>query len=341
MQWLSNLFMTSLDWIQVEVTSHCNAECEYCPHTVYAQSWRANHMPLETFKKLAPAFVRTRLVYLQGWGEPLLHPQFFDMLRIARECGCHVGTTTNGMLCDAKTAERMVAGGLSILGFSLAGTDESQDGIRRRAPLKNVLQAIKDVDETKKRLGISVPEVHVAYIWLRSQIEAIKELPALLEGTGVNQVVVSTLDFVPHSDLATEALHARDEAEEEFLHGMISEVVKVGKERGLDIFFRLVAPYREPGFCTENVTRSLFVSAQGLVSPCVFRNVPIYQKNESVHLDLYSPKHLTFGDVSDQSLTSIWRQKDYRAFRRNHAKRKGTKSCGNCSKLFCSEQALD
>ena len=166
---LADLFLPFLNWVQVELTSHCNAECVYCPHAVCKRSWHAGHMPLEAFKKLAPAFRRTRLVYLQGWGEPLLHPQFFEMVRIARECGCQVGTTTNGMLCTGDVPERMVEEGLSTLGFSLAGRDESQDAIRRGTRLQAVLQAMRQVDAAKKRLGSSVPDIHVAYIWLRSQ----------------------------------------------------------------------------------------------------------------------------------------------------------------------------
>ncbi len=94
------------------------------------------------------------------------------------------------MLCTVPMADRMVREGLSIVGFSLAGTDESQDTIRRGTGLQAVLQAMNQLGEAKKRLGSSLPDIHVAYIWLRSQLEAIKQLPGLLEGTGVSQVVV-------------------------------------------------------------------------------------------------------------------------------------------------------
>ncbi len=326
---VANLFLPFLDWIQVEVTSHCNAECGYCPHSVYKQSWQGSHVPIETFERLLPAFRRTRLVYLQGWGEPLLHPRFFDMVRIARGCGCQVGTTTNGMLCTDRVAERMVQDGLSIVGFSLAGTDASQDRIRRGTRLETVLQAIRQVDSAKRRLSASLPEIHAAYIWLRSQLEAVKQLPAILEGTGVRQVVVSTLDFVPHPDLAEEALHARGEKEETFLRDIMSEVVADSRKRGLDIHYRLVARHRPPGICTENVTRSLVVSSQGLVTPCVFRNLPILEEQ--------GPSNRVFGDINSRSFSTIWRQKDYRTFRRNHTNERGADSCGDCSKLFCSE----
>jgi len=288
------------------------------------------------YEKLAHAFDRTSLVYLQGWGEPLLHPQFFEMVRLARQRGCRVGTTTNGMLVEAEMAEQMVREGLSLVAFSLAGTDESQDKIRRHTRLQHVLKAIRLVDETKKSRGASAPEVHVAYLWLRSQIEAVKELPALLEGTGVGHVVVNTLDFVPHPDLATEVIHARDKDEEAFLHSMISEVIEEGKERGLELFFRLVAPYRNPGLCTENVTKSLFVSSLGFVSPCVFKNLPVSQGPGIEDLRNYISTPLKYGDIRERSLAQIWRAKSYRAFRREHANGRGTHVCGDCPKMFCA-----
>jgi MoaA/NifB/PqqE/SkfB family radical SAM enzyme len=336
MKLLSNLITPFLDWIQVEVTSCCNAECVYCPHTVYREFWQESHMPVEAFEKLLPAFRRTSLVYLQGWGEPLLHPRFFEMARIARKCGSEVGTTTNGMLVGEKAAEQMVSEGLSVVGFSLAGTDESQDAIRRGTRLTNVLLAMERLGRAKNRLGSSLPEVHVAYMWLRSQFEAVKRLPALLDGTGVSQVVVSSLDFVPYPDLATEAIQARDEAEEAFLGAMMSEVAEDGRKRGLDIYYRLVTRHRPPGDCTENVTRALFVSSRGLVSPCVFRNVPLGENRGPGGPDLIAPQSIIFGDIGDQSLSGIWRQNDYRAFRWYHAKGMGANWCGTCTKLFCS-----
>ena len=51
---LVSLFAPTFDWIQVEVTSHCNALCIYCPRTVFKESWQDQHLSLETFKRLKP-----------------------------------------------------------------------------------------------------------------------------------------------------------------------------------------------------------------------------------------------------------------------------------------------
>ena len=93
---LTNLFYPRLDWIQVEVTTHCQAACWYCPHTVYRDHWDSRHLDPATWRGILPALKRARLVHLQGWGEPLLHPDFFTLVSQAKAVGCQVGTTTNG-----------------------------------------------------------------------------------------------------------------------------------------------------------------------------------------------------------------------------------------------------
>jgi MoaA/NifB/PqqE/SkfB family radical SAM enzyme len=78
-------------------------------------------MPIELFRKLITAFRKTALVYLQGWGEPFIHPQFIEMLQIVKEADCLVGTTTNGTLLSRETIEKMVSQGLDLIEFPWQG----------------------------------------------------------------------------------------------------------------------------------------------------------------------------------------------------------------------------
>lgn len=337
-EFLSDFFMPSLDWIQVEVTSFCNAACVYCPRTVYQSAWQAQHMPLELFKRLIPAFRKTNLVYLQGWGEPLLHPHFFEMARIAKDCGCLVGTTTNGMLFTDGTAGQVVGQGLTFVAFSLAGTTDDQDEIRRGTRLKEVLSAIRLLDEHKRRHESALPEIHVAYIWLRSQLDRIKDLPTLLEGTGASHVVVTTLDFVPCHALAGEVLRARNAEEENFLRSVAAKVAEEGERCGLKIAFRLVSTRRMPGECTENVAGSCFVSSRGLVSPCVFKNIPVREGGCMGEGDLHPVEGFSYGDLNSRGISRIRAGKVCRNFLNDHASGRFPLSCAGCPKLYTLAQ---
>ncbi len=69
---------------QIEVTSRCNIKCVMCPVTVLVDRWPQRDVGWETFEGIAGAFEHTDWIYLQGWGEPLLHRRIFDMIARAK-----------------------------------------------------------------------------------------------------------------------------------------------------------------------------------------------------------------------------------------------------------------
>ncbi len=321
------------DWLQVEVTSWCNAACIYCPRTVYRQRWRSRHLSLATFQKLIPAFASARMIYLQGWGEPFLHPDFFTMAALAKRAGCRVGTTTNGMLLDAHRMRQLVESGLDLVAFSLAGVDEKNDLVRRGTSLKHVLAAIAALGRIKKELGSATPTIHVAYMLLASGLKDLEKLPARLQGLGISQVVVSTLDFVASRELAGEVLSPAEAGDYEEIRTRLQELVQLGKKRGLDIHFQLKEPGNRRQICPENVPRALVVSADGLVSPCVFTNLPVSGVSYCHEDQEYPYQPLFFGDVNERSIGEIWNQKAYESFRHSFAERKLAAPCRRCAKL--------
>ncbi|MEW6348551.1 MAG: radical SAM protein [Thermodesulfobacteriota bacterium] len=314
-----------LDWIQVEVTTHCNARCTYCPNWVLRGNRHPGHMDIEVFRRLAKSFPWTEMVHLQGWGEPLLHPDFFEMARIAKKASCRIGTTTNGTLCTAEACERLVEVGFDTVAFSLAGTDDRQDEIRGGARIESVLRAIEILHRTKVLRDSRTPAVHIAYLALRSRLQDVVELPRLLEGMGVSQVVISTLDLVPHDGLASETLAPEGPEEEAGFLSVLEHAASEGRKRGVDVHYRLASHTRKIGYCTEHVTNAVVVSADGSVWPCVFANVAVRPTPDA--------PSFRFGNVGDKSLSEIWATGEYRAFRDAHERRNPPDRCLLCPKM--------
>jgi MoaA/NifB/PqqE/SkfB family radical SAM enzyme len=331
---LASLLMARLDWIQVEVTSHCNAACLYCPHTVYREQWAGRHMSLATFRQLLPAFAKSSLVYLQGWGEPFLNPDIFDLIALAKQASCQVGTTTNGMLLDADKIIKLVESGLDLVAFSLAGTDEENDASRRGTSLQKVLEVMAGLKQAKEKLGRSKPAIHVAYLLLRSGLANLVKLPLILQGLGVSQVVVSLLNFVPRQDL--EAENVRPETAEEYheLKARLDEVTQLAEPFGMRVHYHLKAPGERQLLCPENVQRALFVGADGSIAPCVFTNLPLAAPVTYVFQGQELPyRRLTFGNLQDLSLPAIWRQRPYANFRRAFFTGRPPAPCQACARL--------
>lgn len=322
-----------LDWIQVEVTSRCNAACIYCPRTAYRDSWQDRDLPLETFERLAPFFSRARHVHLQGWGEPFLHPGFFEMASMAKKAGCRVGTTTNAMVLHDEVVERIIETGIDTLAFSLAGTNEENDRIRKGTRIEKVLERIRRVSQEKERRKAPIPSIHVAYMLFRSGLERVEDLPLLLEGMGVSQVVITTLDFVPSRSLQEETILPATQAEFDALIARLEVVAQKGEELGLVIHSHIASPVRTRRVCTENVEKAVCIASDGAVTPCVFTNLQLSGCACHPNGEERPYERLVLGNVNEEALTSIWKTASYAAFRRSFHQGPLAPPCQGCPKL--------
>ena len=81
--------------IYLEITNCCNLHCPFCP----LEERSKKVMSLEQFriitKKIKPY---TDSIYLHVKGEPLLHPEFKEIIKICEEANVKVKITTNGTL---------------------------------------------------------------------------------------------------------------------------------------------------------------------------------------------------------------------------------------------------
>lgn len=331
MSLLSGLLDPTWDWLQLEVTTRCNAACVYCPRTLHAGSWHNRDLDWATFEALGPAFRQARLIHLQGWGEPLLHPRFLDMLAALKALGKWIGTTSNGLLITPDLAERLVAGRLDLLALSLAGTNATQDRIRAGTTLDGVLAALDILGAAKRKAGSPRPALHVAFLLLRSGLPGLTRLPALLEGRGVSQVVISTLDYVCGEGLADEALTPADHAA---VLPVLEEVAREAAARNMEVAWSIPRPGPRRTSCPENVERALVVGADGGVSPCVIGNLPVDRARPPRPGVLPPPPPLVFGNVREATPSRIWKTPAYRAFRKSFASGNLHPACRDCSKLL-------
>jgi len=331
-RWWDLQCMPMLDWIQVEITSRCNAHCTYCPRTAYGANWVSRDLSPDLFDRLLPFFATSKLIHLQGWGEPLLHEHFHSMVGRAQKTGCRVSTATNGMLLDRENITRLVAGGMDHLAFSLAGIGARNDEVRRGTKFETILRAIDEVAAVKKELRTDSPAVNVAYLLLRSDLSSLPEIVPALEGRGIENLIVSLLDFVPGRDLESERITPKNETEYRELKLKLDRLVEGGKRAGLSVHYRLADPGKRNRACTENIGRALVVSADGAVSPCVFTNIPASGVSHIVEGCDEIYERLSFGNLSEDRLSSIWRNVRYADFRKSF-RRTLSPRCQRCPKL--------
>ena len=313
-----------LECMQVEVTSCCTGKCTYCPHTTRADVWKSRHMKPETFAALWPAMIRTSRVHLQGWGEPFLNPYFMDFAALARRAGCAVSTTTYGMCMNEDLAGRIVDSGMDIVAFSLTGTDEESNGARAGVPFERVREAVRLLQQARRKKNAVHLEIHLPYLMLASNVEAVRNLPELMDEWGVHAAVISTMDYIPSPDMRKEAFAPHEREKIEAARAVLEETAARVRASGRDFYASLPAPEPAP-FCRERAHRTMYVDAEGLISPCVYLNVPVRGPQ---------PGRTVFGSVLEENPADIWAGPEYAAFRAAVQTADPPAACVSCAKRF-------
>jgi len=331
-----------LDWVQLEISSKCNASCIYCPQSEYRRNWQNSQVSLETIRSLLPSLAATNHIHLQGWGEPFTHPGILEILTMCKSAGHMVSTTTNGSLLSSDSIEEIVTRGLDIIAFSLAGMDKRNDTIRLGNSLKKTLAAISGIQKAKAKHGTDKPRIHLAYMLLRSGLDDLARIPDFFGNVGVDQVVISSLSLIVRPELADESFTTMNHEEYSDMRMRLHEMRYTSKAQGVDVFFHVVSPQLENTMCSENIAGALFIGSDGGVSPCVMANIPV--KGDVYHYlqGIRIPhEKIIFGNINNQRFIDIWNQKEYRRFRRSFSKDHRRFICNYCQKLQIDDLSGD
>jgi len=102
--------------VYLEITNVCNLACSFCPGTSRPKAF----LQEDAFRRiLAEITPYTDYVYFHLMGEPLLHPQLADYLRLTAEAGLHPCLTTNGTMLASRGETLLQAPPIHKISISL------------------------------------------------------------------------------------------------------------------------------------------------------------------------------------------------------------------------------
>jgi MoaA/NifB/PqqE/SkfB family radical SAM enzyme len=271
-------------------------------------------MPLELFRELVPFLGHTDLVYLQGWGEPLLNEDLFEMVRICKDQGKRVGFTTNGTLLTESMIRTLIDLRLDMIGFSLAGTTvKTHNRIRKGTHFNEVISRLELLRRIRVEKNTSNPTVHLAYLLVKSNFEEVKDILSLAERVGAKQIVASNLTLIIDPGFSSEAIFNDTERMDHY-YSTLEEIAERAARKNI------LFDYPGPGLdeaslcCRENVHRACVINVEGEVVPCVFTN-PILSSRHIFKEQSFPLRGMSFGNIRNESLSRIWRKKEYAGFR--------------------------
>ncbi len=125
--------------VQVGPTTVCNLQCPQCYHPLMRlkDSYHPLHMDTSLFERIVDetrTFPPDTILRFLGRGEPLMHPDIFNMIQYATDkLQGPVSLISNGHLLTEKNSEQLLATGVDVVDISVdATTPETYSTVRGR-----------------------------------------------------------------------------------------------------------------------------------------------------------------------------------------------------------------
>jgi|MTBAKSStandDraft_1061840.scaffolds.fasta_scaffold06609_5 radical SAM protein with 4Fe4S-binding SPASM domain len=152
--------------ITLELTNKCNLNCTFCPRKIMEKN--LGLLDLSLAKRLLDEMAYHLPVILVPFfrGEPLMHPDWFEILQYAKGKGVGpIQLTTNGTCMTKDIAQCILDLQVDFISFSLDTIDpELYERTRLGANYEKVRDNILYLLELKSFIGSRLPEVQVSAV---------------------------------------------------------------------------------------------------------------------------------------------------------------------------------
>jgi len=305
-------------YIQLEPVGQCNLRCQMCPiqfRTDGPPHGPPAFMDFDLFTDIIADLPSLRELHLQGLGEPMMHPRFFDMIRHAVARGIRVSTNTNATLLTERRAEQSVTSGLDTMHISLDGASAATyERIRERAHFDRVLRNLDHLLRARRRYQSETPHLRLVMVIMRQNLE---ELPALVRLAHAHGIQTMFVQHLCH-DFGESSLPAHYAPMRAFVQSQtlldddpvriahhFDAATAVAATLGVDLRLPRTEVHAHPAGRPGRERcdwpwHGPYISYQGYSMPCCM---------------IATPDRYNFGSVRERGVAAVWAGDEYEAFR--------------------------
>ena len=127
--------------IYIEITNICNLNCKFCPDTIR----KKETITLKNFEEIIEKVHNyTKLVCLHVKGEPLLHNQLEEILKILEKYNLKANITTNGTLIKKKIEILKKSRAVRQINFSIHSMAQNEN--QEKQYLQDVFESVEKLE---------------------------------------------------------------------------------------------------------------------------------------------------------------------------------------------------
>ena len=302
------------EYLQIEPTVRCNANCRMC-NRMLTRRLKGN-LSFEGFVYIIEQIPSIKSVLLQGVGEPLLNPYFFDMVKYLKDRDIKVYTNTNASLINEYIAKKIVNSQIDEVRISFdAVTNEKYEYIRQGLNFNLVKENIIRLSTIKKEMRSDLPDIQFSIVGMMYNLEELPKIVDFAYKVGVSHIQILNL-FLTGYDLG------RKENSLVYNYGIKVQKILLNTKILCE---KYGIKYTAPVF-DYNITKNLVqqckwpwrwtnITFDGYVTPCCVVD---------------NPKILNMGNVFEENFQTIWNNERYRSFRKHFLLEKIPSVCQQC-----------
>ena len=313
-----------LTYLFVELTEKCNLNCLHCGSScsLSKNNYIVTEVLINTLRQLASDYdPNTVMICLTG-GEPLLHPDFFMIVKEIVSLGFPWGITTNGTLINKDKARMLRELGLESVSISLDGLKMTHEWLRDvKDCFDKTIQAVRYLNNE------NIP-VQITTVIHKKNFHELEELFELVKSLNVASWRVINIEPIGRA------------VENDNLILSYNETIKLLE------FIREKRYLRDTDFdvcfgCSHylsykyehEVRDNYFICGAGIYVGSILCNGDIYSC-----LDIERRSELVQGNINVDRFSDIWENK-FKEFRENRIYKSA--KCASCSERdFCNADSM-
>jgi len=292
------------DYAQIAITNICDLNCKMCFR--HFLKLNIKHMDFDIFRTVVDKLEGISTLALTGYGEPLMHPLFFEAVQYCKKKAFDVQTTSNGLLLNTgNRIKELISSGLDSISFSLESIHKG-NGVTHSnsATLKNIQRLV----ESKRTLNSAEPSITIQTLMLKNREQDLFDVIKWGAANGVDRINVArfelnTLNDVKRPDICEEKKIFKEFERLRRKHKIridcLQDQIYTGIKGYLYKYFKYSLGMDR--HCIR-LYDFIYVNVDGYVNPCC------------------AIVDTRVGNLCEESLQDIWTSKKFNNFRRNYRK---------------------
>lgn len=298
-------------------------------------------MSAQTYERICDQMPLAHTVDFTGWGEPLLHPRIYEMIRAAKDRACVTTMTSNGTALNERNCSRLIESGLDSLTVSVdGGRPETYNRIRAGADFDKLtanlgrLSRLVGTSRSPLKLGI-------AFTIQEENADDLEGFVPWVTSVGAHTLHLKHLNAVSNSEDWQRTLLkyqlqpvSPDKTRLQWIEEMIGRVRRQAEEAGIRVLMHSEFPLSSSmngRHCLATPLNSVYFSYEGKVSPCCHFGHHVSRYFDGLYI---KPSSMVLGDIRTDNLDQIWTRPDYLEFRHGFQTAQFPEACKTCYLLY-------